>query len=235
MPGEPDARWWEALFNGEEAGAYQRQHGGQRNELGRRPCLLVVDVVRAFTGWPGQTLAASVADWPTSCGPAAWRAMPQLRSTLDLAVNHEWPVVYTTARTGGAAWFGGTVKGEISAMGSPMDLPGAQEIPGDIAPPTGALIIDKPKASAFFGTVLLSYLIRTGVDCLVVTGATTSGCVRATVVDGHSHGYPVFVVEEACFDRARLSHGVSLFEMNAKYADVLSIAELAKLAHHTPG
>ena len=84
----------------------------------------------------------------------------------------------------------------------------------------------KPKASAFFDTALVSYLIRRGVDSLVVTGATTSGCVRATVVDGHSHGYPTFVVEDACFDRSRLSHGVNLFEMNAKYADVVTASEL---------
>jgi len=64
---------------------------------------------------------------------------------------------------------------------------------------------------------------------VIVTGCTTSGCVRATVVDSFSWGYPTFVVEEACFDRSRLSHGVSLFEMNAKYADVVSVDAMVGL------
>lgn len=226
--------WWSELFDGEEARAYQRQHGGARRSLGRRPAVLIVDVVRAFTGEPGQTLDAAVAEWPTSCGPNAWTAMPRIRQVVDLAVSRAWPVVYTVAQVGAAARFGGTVKGELSAMGSPMDRPGAQDIPEPITPPDDALVLAKPKASAFFDTPLLSHLIRRGADSLIVTGATTSGCVRATVVDGHSHGYPVFVAEDACFDRARLSHGVNLFEMNAKYADVLTTEDLLSAAAGTP-
>jgi len=229
MSTQSPVRWWEELFNGEEADAYRVQHGQQRRVLGSRPALIVVDVVRAFTGEQGQSLGEAVAQWPTSCGPSAWEAMPQLRQVIDLAVDRQWPVVYTIAQVGAAAQFGGTVKGELSAMGSPMDQPGAQEVPQEITPPSGALVLAKPKASAFFDTPLLSHLIREGVDSLIVTGTTTSGCVRATVVDGHSHGYPVFLVEDACFDRARLSHGVNLFEMNAKYADVITASELGTL------
>lgn len=226
------APWWSELFDGEEAKAYQLQHGSTRESLGQRPAVLVVDVVRAFTGQEGQTLTEATAQWPTSCGPNAWMAMPYLQKVVALATNQAWPLIYTVAEVGAAARFGGTVKGELSAMGSPMDLPGAQDIPELITPPADALVLAKPKASAFFNTSLLAYLIRGGVDSLIVTGGTTSGCVRATVVDGHSHGYPVFVVEDACFDRARLSHGVNLFEMNAKYADVLTTADLVSIATH---
>lgn len=228
-----DAPWWTRLFDGEEARAYRLQHGGARRPLGERPALLVIDVVRAFTGEKGQDLAESTREWPTSCGPAAWTAMPYLEKVVHLATDLDWPTVYTTAQPGAADSFGGTVKGEVSAMASPMDRPGAQEIPDEIAPHPRALVIAKPKASAFFDTSLLAYLIRRRVDSLVVIGATTSGCVRATVVDGHSHGYPVFVVEDACFDRARLSHGVNLFEMNAKYADVVTTASLVAEASRT--
>lgn len=226
--------WWSELFDGAQARAYRLQHAGERRSLGQRPAVLIVDVVRSFTGSEGQTLDEATAQFPTSCGPSAWAAMPYLREVAGLAAGRSWPLIYTTAEPGAAARFGGTVKGECSAMGSPMDLPGAQEIPKAIAPPPGALVLAKPKASAFFSTSLPAYLIRREVDCLIVAGATTSGCVRATVVDGHSHGYPVFVVEDACFDRARLSHGVNLFEMNAKYADVLTTAELIALAGAVP-
>lgn len=219
--------WWRGLFAGDEASAYETQHGNQRRSLGSRPALLVVDVVRAFMGEPGQSLAESVAQWPTSCGPAAWAAMPAIARAVTVAGERGWPIAYTTAMPGAAGHYGGTVKGEAAAMRSPMDRPGAQDIPDEIKPAADALVMAKPKASAFFATPLLAYLVRHHVDSLVVTGCTTSGCVRATVVDGHSWGYPVFVVEEACFDRARLSHGVNLFEMNAKYADVVSVDEFS--------
>ena len=222
--------WWAEFFSAHDGEGYNMNHWAVQNELGSRPAVLVIDVVRSFTGDEGQTLAEATAAFPTACGPHAWTAMPHIREVIDLAASKKWPVVYTTALPGGAPLFGGTVKAELSALGSPMDLPGAQDVPDQIRPSIEALVFAKPKASAFFNTALLSFLIRRGVDSLIVTGATTSGCVRATVIDAHSNGYPTFVVEDAVFDRSRLSHGVNLFEMNAKYADVLTFEQLEHLA-----
>ena len=81
-------------------------------------------------------------------------------------------------------------------------------------------MLKKDKPSAFFGTPLLSYLVLLGCDGVIVTGTTTSGCVRATVLDAFSHNYRVTVVEDACFDRSQASHAISLCDMHAKYADV---------------
>lgn len=227
-------RWWQQLFADEEAAAYAAQSGPPA-ALGRRPALLVVDVVQAFIGDPGQTLAESVQQWPMSCGPAAWQALPTLRGLIDLAVERVWPIVYTIAQEGSATAFGGTVKGHTGRLAEVMDRQGAQAIPTEVAPPPAALVLPKPKASAFFATPLLAHLVRSGVDSLVVAGTTTSGCVRATVVDGHSWGFPVRVVEDACFDRARLSHGVSLYEMNAKYADVVRLVDLQRALRERTG
>ena len=83
----------------------------------------------------------------------------------------------------------------------------------------------KHAPSAFFGTHLITYLVRKNIDCLLVTGTSTCGCVRGTVLDGYSFGYPVFLVEECVFDRSRTSHLVNLFEMNAKYASVIQLNE----------
>ncbi len=223
------APWWARLFEGEEASAYLGTSGAARRPLGRNPAVLVIDVVRAFTGTKGQTLGEATADFPASCGPTAWTAIPQVKRVIDLAASNGWPLVYTVAEIGAADRYGGTVKGDGGILGSLMDGPGAQDIPLEIAPPEGSLVMSKPKASAFFCTSLPAYLLRHRVDSLIVTGATTSGCVRATVVDAHSHGFAVFVVEDACFDRSRLSHGVNLYEMNAKYADVLTADALAEL------
>ena len=94
-----------------------------------------------------------------------------------------------------------------------------------IKPQQGEFIVRKARASAFFGTHLITYLVRKNIDCLLVTGTSTCGCVRGTVLDGYSFGYPVFVVEECVFDRSRTSHLVNLFEMNAKYASVIQLSD----------
>jgi nicotinamidase-related amidase len=227
-----ETTWWAELFTA-HGDSYDPKHWSKTNRLGRRPAVLVIDVVRSFTGDEGQTFEEATATYPTACGPVAWEAMPHLQRVLALADERGWPVVYTTGQAGGARPFGGPVKGERGPLGSPMDRPRAQEIPDAIKPSAETVVIAKTKASAFFDTPLLAYLIRQGVDSIIVTGATTSGCVRATVVDSHSHGYPTFVVEEAVFDRSRLSHGVNLFEMNAKYADVVRVDRLRELAEET--
>lgn len=224
-------RWWEELFRDQMTG-YGEMVARSLQPFGSRPAVIVVDMVRSFVGSKGQTMAQAVKEFPTSCGPLAWEAMPHIRAAIEAARRAGAPVIYTVAMPGAAERFGGTVKGELMRMDSPMDWPHAQDIPDEIAPQPGELVIQKPKASAFFATPILAYIHRQRVDCLAVTGCTTSGCVRATVVDAFSNGYPTFVVEEACFDRARLSHGVSLFEMNAKYADVVSADELVGWIEH---
>ena len=97
------------------------------------------------------------------------------------------------------------------------------------------MVIRKDKPSVFFGTPLMSYLHELQVDTLLVTGTTTSGCVRATVVDAFSYNFKVVVVEECVFDRGQASHQVNLFDMQAKYADVVSLEDalryLDKLPH----
>lgn len=218
-------RWWETLHPEEERQVYEGTFRGSRLTKGKRPALIIVDVVKAFMGEPGETLADSTKEWPTSCGPVAWEALPHLMRLVDAAREAGTPVVFATPQAGADQFFGGTVVGEEGKMGSPMSKPGALELPPGLTPQPGELVMPKPKASAFFATPLLAHLHRCGVDSLIVTGTTTSGCVRATVVDGHSWGYPTFVVEEACFDRSRLSHGVNLYEMNAKYADVITVDE----------
>ena len=95
-----------------------------------------------------------------------------------------------------------------------------------IEPLAGECIIEKKGASAFFGTDLATWLDRRGADSLVATGLTTSGCVRASVVDGLQHDYPVFVPRQAVGDRNPNAHEANLFDMHAKYADVLDLAEL---------
>ncbi|WP_052493423.1 isochorismatase family protein [Rhodococcus sp. MEB064] len=223
-------RWWLELFTEEDgSNVYDGNYFTVHSEFGQRPLVLVVDVMKSFTGEQGLTLAESQVEWPTSCGPAAWNAIPQMRRIIDLGIESGWPIVYTTGLPGGGA-FGGTVKGERMNAVTTMDLPGAVDIPDVVAPLEDQLVLAKPKASAFFDTPLASYLVRNKIDTVIVVGGATSGCIRATVIDSYSHGFSTFVVEDACFDRSRISQGVNLAEMHFKYADVMTADEFEALA-----
>lgn len=98
--------------------------------------------------------------------------------------------------------------------------------PRALAPRPGELVVTKQYPSAFFGTSPASTLTANGVDGVILTGLTTSGCVRATCVDAMSHGFATAVVRDACGDRAAGPHEANLYDMNAKYADVVSEAEV---------
>lgn len=106
----------------------------------------------------------------------------------------------------------------------------------EVAPVDGDILIPKKHPSAFFGTTLASHLIDLKVDSLVMTGCTTSGCVRASVVDAFSYNFHVAVPQECVYDRSPIAHGVNLFDMSQKYADVLPTDELlhslAKMTEH---
>ena len=95
----------------------------------------------------------------------------------------------------------------------------------EIAPSPQDIVIRKHKPSAFYGTPLTAFLNDLGADALVVTGTTTSGCVRASVIDGFSENLRITIAEEACFDRSQASHAINLCDMHAKYADVVTTKE----------
>ena len=103
----------------------------------------------------------------------------------------------------------------------------ASQIVEPVAPVAGELVVRKTRASSFFGTALAQWLHSKSVDTLIVAGCTTSGCVRASVVDSMSHNFRTVVARDAVGDRALGPHEASLFDMGQKYADVLSCAEIA--------
>ena len=200
----------------------ERADFGKRQAWGRRPALLIVDVVRSFTGSKPQDVLEAIAEYSTSCGNSAWEALPRMRTLLDAARAADLPVVFTKGDPDYKASCGGSVKGEDSERARRLH---STPIADEIAPREDEFVIRKTKASAFFQSPLAIYLVRHGVDSLIVMGTSTSGCVRATVVDGFSHGYPVFVASDGCFDRSQFFHDVSLYDMNTKYATVVTVAE----------
>src|SRR5690606_35063463 len=99
------------------------------------------------------------------------------------------------------------------------------EIFNEFAPASEDLVLTKERASAFYGTPLVAYLVQMGIKSLIFCGESTSGCVRASVVDAYSNGFHSVVVEECCFDRSELTHKINLFDMHHKYADVMDLEE----------
>jgi nicotinamidase-related amidase len=152
----------------------------------------------------------------------AWDALPKIGELLHACRAAAIPVIYSTSDPDFKAAFGNATKRGVDRTDFEKR---AVQFPEMIKPEDGEFIVRKARASAFFGTHLITYLVRKNIDCLLIAGTSTCGCVRGTVLDGYSYGYPVFLVEECVFDRSRTSHLVNLFEMNAKYASVIQLAE----------
>jgi maleamate amidohydrolase len=188
-------------------------HG--RSGFGERPALVVVDVNVGFTD-PASPLVCDLEG-----------VVEAIRRLLDEARRAAIPVVYTTVsysegdkRT--AAAFIDKVPALLTLEAGSRWV----EIDPRIAPEAGEPVLNKLFASAFFGTALGSFLATSGCDSLIVTGASTSGCVRATVVDALQHGYRPIVPREAVGDRNPAAHEANLYDIDAKYGDVVSMVEV---------
>jgi nicotinamidase-related amidase len=199
---------------------------GARAGFGKRPALLVIDVSWAFTGEKPEPILESIKKWPSSSGEEAWDAVAHIKKLLDKARSKGLPVIYTTNTKRDDGWDRGAwswKKNRPQIFQSNRD---GYEIIDEIAPQAKDLIVVKQKPSGFFGTQLASYLTLLGADSVIVTGGTTSGCVRATCVDAFSHNYRVALVEEGCFDRSQASQAMTFCDLNAKYADIVKSEEV---------
>ncbi|MGH7541145.1 MAG: isochorismatase family protein, partial [Gemmatimonadota bacterium] len=215
----------------EDLAVYEAAGYGRRGLRGTNPAILVIDVTYGFIGREPLPILGSIARYPNSCGQRGWDAMAQIVRLLETAREASLPIYYTAGVTDHVVGHAGRWREKHPrTLEQPED---AQVIPDEIAPQEGDVVIRKTKPSVFYGTPLLSSLVDRRVDTVVVTGCTTSGCVRATVVDAFSNGFATLVVEDGVFDRGELSHAVNLFDMDQKYADVIPIDEaltyLAKL------
>ncbi|MFM1813998.1 MAG: hypothetical protein RLZ98_693 [Pseudomonadota bacterium] len=219
-------RDWMKLVPEEELETYRKAGFMQAVEPGKRPALVVVDVTYGFTGSPGLTLAEALDEFPTAAGPVSWEAMPKVKALIEVFRKAELPIVYTRANQYNVGFVGKATKARRrqGATGGRFN-----DIPEEIAPREQDWVLEKFRASGFFQTPMMAYLTQENVDTLVVCGVSTSGCVRATVVDGFSNGFTTFVVDEACFDRSPFAHAANLFDMQAKYATVLSLTETEKM------
>jgi len=218
-------RSWEKMIPKADLEVHAAAGYGTPIGLGTRPATLVIDVNYRFLGRHPEPILRSVALWPKSSGDRGWAAVPHLRALLTLSRAAGLPVFYTTGQTDrarGPQFLKSRQVGQAPARADDLAI---VEL---LAPAPGELVLAKPGPSPFYGTALLAHLVQRGVDTLLLAGCTTSGCVRATAVDAATYGFRVGVVEECVFDRFEISHAVTLFDLNAKYADVMSLADVER-------
>jgi nicotinamidase-related amidase len=197
--------------------------------LGTKPALLVIDDYYSVLGLEREPILESIKKWPMSCGLEGWEAIDQTVTLIAAAREAGVPVIYARSLTSfPTPWMtpqpGNRHRGDLSRL-TPDERSMANEIVAEVAPLPGELVIEKAAASAFQGTPLVYQLIHLGIDTVIVCGETTSGCVRATVVDAATHRFRVGVVEECCFDRTQAAHAINLFDMDQKYGDVIPLSE----------
>lgn len=198
-----------------QAQIYDAAGFGRAVERGTRPAIVVVDFTYGFTD----------TQYPTAADMSA--QMAATRKLTDLARDKGFPVIYTViayhpGELGRLSWL-------KKATGMAALVEGTRLVDVDAATgiqPADPVVVKKG-ASAFFGSTLGALLTGAGVDTVVVTGATTSGCVRATVVDAVQSGFTVLVPRDCCADRAQAPHDANLYDMQQKYADVTDSADIA--------
>jgi maleamate amidohydrolase len=192
---------------------YERKGFAGRSGYGRSPVLLVVDFINGFT------------DPTTPLGGDFSSELDATRQLQDAFRRAGLPIAYTTIAYAPDLRDGGIFVKKVPSLailqkGSPL-----VEVDERIRPLPGERIVEKKYASAFFGTDLDLDLRSLGVDTVIMTGCTTSGCIRASAIDSLQYGYHTIVVREAVGDRAAGPHEANLFDIDAKYADVVPLAD----------
>ena len=220
---ETRGRPWDGVIPEEEQAIYRKTGWGTPTGLGKRPALLVIDVQYRSMGDAPMPIDEAITTLPTSCGEYGWRAVPHIAKLLATFRDMRAPILYPYVAP----------KGPQNRGQFELKVPGVMGIPKhgydfvtEVAPAQADILIPKFQASAFHGTPLTSHLIGLGVDTVIVTGCTTSGCVRATVIDACALNFKVVVPEDAVYDRSQTSHAVNLFDMASKYADVMPTENL---------
>jgi maleamate amidohydrolase len=214
---------WDGIIPNAEQEAYRAAGFGKRSGLGRRPALVIIDVQYRTVGTKPMPFAEAIKEFPTSCGEIGWAAARNIARLLMFFRERRWPVIYPYVSPK-ESFDKGRLSDKVPALMTVSKR--GYDFMAEIAPADGDILLPKKHPSAFFGTPLTSYLIDLDIDTLIVTGCTTSGCVRGTVVDGFAYNFRAIVPHDCVYDRSQVSHAVNLFDMSEKYADVMSCDEL---------
>lgn len=222
MPGHV----WDELLSERDARVITNAGYGRERGLGEAPVLMVIDCQYNYIG-DDRPVDEQQDRWPAGGGAGAWAAVRRIGGLLDGARRHSVPILYTRNVQKRTVRFDSFAAKSSWDKTRSLDDARDSEVVSEISPTDGDLVLDKSYASAFYGTPLSTWLVGLGVDTILMTGVSTSGCVRATAVDGVSRGYRVAVVEDAVADRIQVSHRASLLDLWMKYTDIVDAAAAA--------
>ncbi len=191
--------------------------------FGKKPAVLVVDFILAYTT-PGAALYAD----------GVVQAVGETVALLDRARAKGIPVIYTKVLYHPNGADGGIFVQKVPVLRTMIPGEPLAEIVPELSPAENDVILVKQYASAFFGTSLAAMLTAQGVDTIILTGCSTSGCVRATAVDGMQYGFRVIVPRECVGDRHPAPHEANLFDIHSKYGDVVGKGEVLEYLENIP-
>jgi maleamate amidohydrolase len=224
-------RPWAGVITEDDERRYEAAGFGRPGGLGKRPGLLIIDVQYRTIGNSPKPFYESLEDYRTSCGDVGWAAVDKIKDILDLFREKNWPVLYPHVAPK-QVFDAGRLGAKVPSI---MQIPEAgYRFVEAVAPQAADVLLPKRHPSAFFGTPLASYLIDLEIDSLIVTGCTTSGCVRGSVVDAFAYNFRVAVPSDAVYDRSETAHKANLFDMAEKYADVVPTSELLDILKAIP-
>jgi maleamate amidohydrolase len=206
---------WDDVIGADEQAQYERAGWGGTVGFGQSPALVVVDMYNAFVD-PG---------YPFSSAEAPQTAKT-IRTVLDAFRERGLPIFHTRAKTESLPAARGRWKVRATTQDPLMQSPDAYEFWHELTPLPDEQVLEKTYPSAFFGTTLTSQLVYHAIDTLVVAGTVTSGCVRGTCLDAFNLNYRVIVPADCVCDRGIVSHKVALFEIQMKYGDVVTAADV---------
>ena len=195
---------------------YEKQGFGNRIGFGEKPALIVIDFINAFN------------DPEMFGGGSIQSAIDHTEDLLGLARHLDLPVAFTSHAYATDRSEDGIFNMKSPGLSKLVPNTRATAVVDQLEPRPGERVINKLYPSGFFATDLANWLAKRGVDTAIVTGCTTSGCVRATVVDAMGYGFRPIVPAECSGDRAQGPHEANLFDMDQKYADVMPLAEVQK-------
>ncbi len=198
---------------------YQKQGFGNSSGIGQRPALLIIDFVNGFAN-PDQFGGGNIGE-----------AIENTRELLAEARALDLPIAYTRVVYADDGSDAGVFTLKAPALTQLTEKAFGSQIVDQLEPRHGEYIVRKTQPSAFFGTNLTAWFVSRGVDTVIVTGCTTSGCIRASVIDSMSYNFRTVVASDCVGDRALGPHEANLFDMEQKYADLMTSSEIIEVLY----
>lgn len=214
-------RQWDDLLTDIDRIVIEKSRYGQPRGFGKKPLLLVIDAQPNYVG-ADKPIEEQLDEWPAGGGQNAWAGVSRILSLRDAAREAGIPIFYTRHVQNATSKFDSFATKTKRDQTKFVDGNPAAELLPEVQPLPDEMVIPKSYASAFYGTPLQSYLIKLGIDTVIIVGGTTSGCCRSTAVDAATRNYNVGFVEDCLFDRITVSHKAALLDVWMKYGDVIT-------------